>query len=175
MGRHAILWAKEGYNVTATDVSPVAVSQTEDWAQQEGLTLVAKTAEADAQPFEDESFDGVLSFGVLYYLPYSRLKSAVSEILRVLKPGGMAYVMVRSDADSRCKDAELVDRWTYKVPPLKSGAYWSAEIGMDMIFLDQDAIGECFAGFSEIVVDRSSITTCNGKFVDDDWLIQLRK
>ncbi len=123
----------------------------------------------------DESFDGVLSFGVLMYLPYSRLKTAISEIWRVLKPGGRAFVMVRSDAASRCRGAELVDRWSYRVGPLESGAYWAAEVGMVLTFLDRSSLEECFEEFSEVVIDRSSITTRNGRFVDDDWLIQLRK
>jgi len=174
-GRHAALWAREGYIATATDVSPIAMSQVMEWARQENLAIAGEVAEADALPFRDESFDGVLSFGVLYYLPCSRLKTAISEIWRVLKPGGKAFVMVRSDADSRCRGAEHVDRWSYRVGTLESGAYWGAEVGMMLTFLDRGALEECFAEFSEVVIDRSTITTRNGRFVDDDWLIQLRK
>lgn len=175
MGRHTIFWAREGYIATATDVSPIAMSQVMEWAEKERLAIAGEVAEADAQPFRDESFDGILSFGVLYYLPCSRLKTAISEIWRVLKPGGKAFVMVRSDADSRCRGAERMDRWSYRVGPLESGAYWGAEVGMILTFLDRDALEECFAEFSEVVIDRSTITTHNGRFVDDDWLIQLRK
>ncbi len=35
MGRHTILWAREGYIATATDVSPIAISQIREWARQE--------------------------------------------------------------------------------------------------------------------------------------------
>lgn len=47
----------------------------------------------DAQqlPFEDASFDGILAKGVLHHLP--DVEEAVSEIARVLKPGGMAVMV----------------------------------------------------------------------------------
>lgn len=47
----------------------------------------------DAQqlPFEDASFDGILAKGVLHHL--SDVEEGVSEIARVLKPGGMAVMV----------------------------------------------------------------------------------
>jgi SAM-dependent methyltransferase len=174
-GRHAALWARDGYIATASDVSPLAMSQVREWARQEGLAIAVEVAEADALPFSDESFDGILSFGVLYYLPYARMRRAIAEIWRVLKPGGKAFVMVKSDADSRCCRAERVDRWSYRVGVPESGASWGSEVGMVLTLLDRGALQDCFADFSEAVIDRSTVTTCNGRFVDDEWLIQLRK
>lgn len=174
-GRHTALWAREAYIATATDVSPVAMSQVMKWARRERLAMAVEVAEADALPFRDESFDGILSFGVLYYLPYMRMRQAIAEIWRVLKPGGKAFVMVKSDADSRCCGAGRVDRWTYRVEVPESGATWGSEAGMVLTILDKHDLQECFSRFSEIVIDRSTITTRNGRFVDDEWLIQLRK
>lgn len=174
-GRHTAFWAREGYIATATDVSPIAMSQVMEWAQQESLAIEVEVAEADALPFRDESFDGILSFGVLYYLPYTRMRRAIAEIWRVLKPGGKAFVMVKSDADSRCCGAERVDRWSYRVGVPESGASWGSEVGLVLTLLDRGALQECFAEFSEVVIDRSTISNCNGRFIDDEWLIQLRK
>ena len=174
-GRHTALWAREGYIATATDISPLAMSQVKEWAQQENLAIKIEVAEADALPFSDESFDGVLSFGVLYYLPYVRMRRAIAEMWRVLKPGGRAFVMVKSDADSRCRRAERVDRRSYRVRTLESGAYWGSEVGLVLTLLDSDELQECFIEFSEVVIDRSTVSSCNGRFVDDEWLIQLRK
>lgn len=174
-GRHTALWAREGYVAVAADFSPIAMSQVMEWARQENLAMAVEVAEADALPFRDESFDGALSFGVLYYLPYARMRRAIAEMWRVLKPGGRAFVMVKSDADSRCLGAELVDRWSYRVGTPESGASWGSEVGLVLTLLDRDAMEECFAEFSEIVIDRSTVTSCNGRFVDDEWLIQLGK
>jgi len=174
-GRHAAFWARETYGATATDVSPVAMSQVMEWARRESLDIAGQVAEADALPFRDESFDGILSFGVLYYLPYPRMRQAIGEIWRVLKPAGKALVMVKSDADSRCRGAERVDCCSYRVAEPEHGAFWGSEVGMVLTLLDKDALRECFAGFSETIIDRSTVTTGNGRFIDDDWLIQVRK
>lgn len=41
-------------------------------------------------PFKDRSFDAVFDFGVLHHVPY--WQAALSEIERILKPGGIFYV-----------------------------------------------------------------------------------
>lgn len=174
-GRHTAFWAREAYVATATDVSPIAVSQVMQWAGREKLAMAAEVAEADALPFRDESFDGVLSFGVLYYMPYKRMRQAIGEIWRVLKPGGKAFVVVKSDADSRCRSGSRIDHRSYRVEAAESGGMWASEVGMALTMLNKHTLHECFAQFPEIVIDRSTVTTCNGRFVDDEWLVQLRK
>jgi ubiquinone/menaquinone biosynthesis C-methylase UbiE len=47
---------------------------------------------ATTLPFPDATFDAIYSFGVLHHIP--DIKAAVSEIYRVLKPGGELLVMV---------------------------------------------------------------------------------
>ncbi len=47
---------------------------------------------ATSLPFEDESFDGVTCIEVLRYLHDDDVQRSISEILRVLKPGGFFFV-----------------------------------------------------------------------------------
>ncbi len=54
-----------------------------------GRILVASV---DALPFADASFDLVTSFDVIYQLPAPSEERALSEMARVLKPGGSALV-----------------------------------------------------------------------------------
>ena len=174
-GRHAIFWAREGYRATATDISPLAAAQAIAWAHEESLKLDSLAAQADSLPFADGSFDGLLSFGVIYYLPYCRMKAAISEMQRVLKPGGRALVMIKSDVDARATHGERLDELSYKVAVPDPGAHWKAEAGLVLTLLDKSHVETCFEGFSDVVIDRSSVTACGGLFVDDEWLIQLRK
>jgi ubiquinone/menaquinone biosynthesis C-methylase UbiE len=57
-----------------------------------GLPGTVLQASATDMPFADDSFDAVYCFGVLMHIP--EVGKAVSEIIRVLKPGGTLLVMV---------------------------------------------------------------------------------
>jgi len=47
---------------------------------------------AEAVPAADESFDVVMMFKSLHHVPTDLMDDALSEIRRVLKPGGLAYI-----------------------------------------------------------------------------------
>jgi SAM-dependent methyltransferase len=75
-------------DATCTDISPGMVETLASNAQRLGLDIDARIADAEALPFEDESFDLVLGHAVLHHLP--DLDQAWREIHRVLRPGGIA-------------------------------------------------------------------------------------
>jgi ubiquinone/menaquinone biosynthesis C-methylase UbiE len=70
----------------ATDISPGMLAALEDNAARLGLEVETRAADAEALPFEDESFDLVFGHAVLHHLP--DLTTAFSEFRRVLRPGG---------------------------------------------------------------------------------------
>ncbi len=100
---------------TCTDISPGMVQVLEDNAQRLGLDVAALVADAEALPFEDESFDLVLGHAVLHHLP--DLQQAFSEFRRVLRPGG---VVVFAGEPSRVGDriANVPKRAATAVAPL---------------------------------------------------------
>src|SRR2546423_5491956 len=70
----------------ASDISPGMLATLEANAQRLGLEVETRAADAEALPFEDESFDLVFGHAVLHHLP--DLERAFSEFFRVLRPGG---------------------------------------------------------------------------------------
>ena len=54
-------------------------------------------------PYQNNSFDFVLSWGVLHYLKEDEVKSCISEVYRVLKTNGIFLLSVRSDQDTHLK------------------------------------------------------------------------
>jgi len=66
-----------------TDISPEILEANRDAFDE------AVTADCDALPFEDGSFDAVTCFAVLHHL--FSFEGLVSEVARVLRPGGVFY------------------------------------------------------------------------------------
>jgi ubiquinone/menaquinone biosynthesis C-methylase UbiE len=71
---------------TATDISPGMLATLEQNASELGVKVRTAAAEAEALPFDDESFDLVFGHAVLHHIP--DLGRAFSEFARVLRPGG---------------------------------------------------------------------------------------
>lgn len=92
VGQYSFQLAKRGFDVTAADLSAnaVAVGQRRAAAQNvRNVSFVVADAE-QLSPLADNTFDGVVSFSTLRYVP--NLHAALAEIRRVLKPGGTAVL-----------------------------------------------------------------------------------
>ncbi len=79
--------------VVAVDTSETLLALGREYAQAGGLPQVEfRAADAMSLPFPDESFDRVTSrFGAMYF---ADLQAALSESLRVLRPGGLVAWLV---------------------------------------------------------------------------------
>ena len=73
----------------AADIAQAMLDRTLHAAQERGVAdqVVTRLADVEALPFEDDSFDLVVSFTGLHCFPDPAL--AVVEMARVLKPGGV--------------------------------------------------------------------------------------
>jgi ubiquinone/menaquinone biosynthesis C-methylase UbiE len=71
---------------TATDISDGMLATLNQNASKRGLKVRTVEAEAEALPFEDESFDLVFGHAVLHHIP--DLERGFAEFVRVLRPGG---------------------------------------------------------------------------------------
>jgi ubiquinone/menaquinone biosynthesis C-methylase UbiE len=88
-GRTPVLLAKDyGVQVVGVDLHPGMVSVATRLARQEKLEGKVRFRQGDAQalPFEDNSFDAVIAESVTAFV--SDKQKAVAEYLRVVKPGG---------------------------------------------------------------------------------------
>jgi ubiquinone/menaquinone biosynthesis C-methylase UbiE len=88
----AIALAQRGFKVEAVDHAPSMVELTQKHTKETSMDSLIHTAIEDVHElsFEDESFDLVVALGVINWL-YD-LKKALTEINRVLKPGGYAVL-----------------------------------------------------------------------------------
>ena len=100
-GRSAVYLAKEGFQVTGIDYIKEALEQTKKLADQNEVSINLVEDEIDKTwPFEDNYFDiAVDSFSSIDIETKEGREVYRNEMLRTLKPGGYALVMVVSAND----------------------------------------------------------------------------
>jgi tellurite methyltransferase len=101
VGRHALLFAEQGFAVEATDGAAAGLDFACREAAARGLRLSLRQADADALPFADESFDYVLSWNVIFHGTMGDVGRRLAEIWRVLKPGGLYQGTMLSKRDAQ--------------------------------------------------------------------------
>ena len=85
-GNATLAAARRFATVTSTDYVPSLLERGQERARAEGLEVTFETADAEALPYPDASFDVILStFGVMFAPDHDR---AASEMFRVCRPGG---------------------------------------------------------------------------------------
>lgn len=99
-GRHAIYFAREGFDACGIDISATAIEWAKDWAGKEGLQIDFRVGDITQLPYPDQSFDVIVSHGVLDHVPMEDAKRAVSEAARITRPGGLFYFDLKSADDA---------------------------------------------------------------------------
>lgn len=174
-GRHSIFMAKNGYNVIASDIAQDALTDIEKIAKADGLKISYDHAPAEAQNTKDNSIDGLVSFGVLYYLSMENMQKAAAEIHRMLKPGGKAFIMMKNSNDIRTKIGKKLNENSYLIDTSDEANSWHSEHGMCLTLLDKNAIKNLFEDFSTVTIDEEQYTTQGGEVVEASWHIYLVK
>ncbi len=91
-GSHAALLARHAKSFTGIDLTDYAVKNTSERLKCFGLAGNVLQMDAEQMSFSDSSFDFVWSWGVIHHS--SDTRRVLSEIARVLRPGGRAVTMV---------------------------------------------------------------------------------
>jgi SAM-dependent methyltransferase len=93
MGADHLEWARAApRSLTGVDLTARAVACTRSRLELYGFTSSLIVADAEQLPFNEDSFDIVYSWGVLHHTPDTQ--RAISEVRRILRPGGTARVMI---------------------------------------------------------------------------------
>lgn len=105
LGRHSIFFAKQGFHVSAFDLSEEAVEHLKSWAEKENLSIEIVNADMQNLPYGDNSFDAVFAYHVISHTDSVGVKKIINEISRVLKIGGEIYFTLCSKETWSFKDA----------------------------------------------------------------------
>lgn len=106
VGRHSILFASNGFNVDAFDLGEEGVRKLDKLAQEEKLPVKTAIGDMLSLPYEDNFFDCLVAYHVIYHSDDNGIKKVVSEIKRVLKKDSEAYITFNSQNSDSYKDPD---------------------------------------------------------------------
>ena len=131
-GNATLAAARRGAQVTSTDYVSALLERGAERAHAERLNVTFKTADAENLPFEDHSFDVILStFGAMFSPDHSRV---AAQMMRVCRPGG------RIGLSNWTPDGfigQLFKTLGRRLPPpqgLQSPALWGVESHIHNLF-----------------------------------------
>lgn len=124
-GNLAIPAAKAGAIVTGQDISPNLLAQGRKWAEAEGLAIRFDQNDAEALPYEDASFDTVISMFGAMFTPRPEL--TVAEMLRVTRPGGRIAMANWTPEGFIGQFFKIVSKHVAPAPGMPSPLLWGDE------------------------------------------------
>ncbi|MHA1215248.1 MAG: class I SAM-dependent methyltransferase [Candidatus Hodarchaeales archaeon] len=143
-GRHVIYFARQGFQVSGSDISEKAVTLTNEWLKEEQLKADIQQGSFTSINQPDDSFDLVIAMNVIYHGTKQDVLKGFSEVFRILKPGGLFYGTLKT----KNKDepfynntgVEIIDSQTII---LKDGV----EAGLPHFFSYKEDLMDFFTGY----------------------------
>ena len=96
LGNLAIAAARKGCAVSALDGSRIAVDRVNEVANRLGLPLAAYQVDLSTYAI-DGDYDGIVAIGLLMFFPKDRAHVLLADIVRHVKPGGIAAINVLTE------------------------------------------------------------------------------
>jgi SAM-dependent methyltransferase len=169
-GRHTKLLADLRFEATGLDLSREGLVHTKRFLRASGQHARLCQASMLALPFADGAFDAVVSFAAYYYVDRAGMRRAISELRRVLHPGGWGFVVLRTDRDYRYGKGLEIEPHTFRLTISDTN-----EAGCVMHFVTEENVPAMFEGFSDLEFERTETTFGGRTESNSDWLIQVRK
>ncbi len=144
-GRHTIFLAENGFDVYGIDISEAGKEVTEKKTKEMRLENVhLKIADMHDIPFGDNYFDAIVAVHTIVHNTLSGLEKTISELYRVLKPGGILITNTVSTKDPRFNNGIKIEHNTYIIP------YDPDESNVPHHFSDEKELKRLFSKFNLI-------------------------
>ena len=174
-GRHLKFLAENGFEAYGCDYSSSGIQASQELLASANLKANFEIASVDNLPYDDEFFDGLICFGVLYYNDKQSIQKAASEIFRVLKKGSKALILVRNLEDYRYEKAKKLSKYEVIIQENDEKRSAFKENDMHMYFFDKDEVKRVFYHFKNLEINRIRTSFDNDSYADDDFVIICEK
>ena len=141
VGRHTILFAKEGFDVYGIDTSESGLEYANKWARKEKITVRLEPGEMSNLPFESDFFDLIIAWNVLYHGILDSIRKSIEEIRRCLKQDGYLLCSLISVKNDKYGLGEEIERNTFVIAEEEEKSH-------PHHYFDRKEIKQCLVGFS---------------------------
>lgn len=114
-GRHVHYLAKEGFLTYGVEVSGAGVELTKKWLAEEKLKAQVNKIDGLTAPYQDNFFDAIIECAALQHNKPGQIKKIISEMRRMLKPGGQVFSFCKAKQDSLYKTGKRLEKDTYYI------------------------------------------------------------
>jgi 2-polyprenyl-3-methyl-5-hydroxy-6-metoxy-1,4-benzoquinol methylase len=121
-GTYGIMLAQAGNEVVGIEISAVGAQVANQRARQKGVNFTARVGDLEDLQFDDNTFDVCFCGWVLHHFP--NIKRAVSELVRVLKPGGIIALAEPNESNLAIRFSRFIE----DLPPIRK---WVLKEGWD--------------------------------------------
>lgn len=116
-GHTAIYLARRGFTVTASDISQAMLDSAKSLAAERGLSIETRLHEAEKFPYSAGSYDLVTCRVAAHH--FSNREAFLTEVTRVLKPGGHFLLI-----DGTIPDGEpIAEEWIHELEKLRDPSH----------------------------------------------------
>lgn len=131
-GNATLAAARRFADVVSTDYVGALLERGRKRAEADGLTVAFREADAEALPFEDASFDVVLStFGVMFTPDQQQ---AANEMMRVCRRGGKIGMANWTPDGFIGRLFKVIGKYLPPAPGVKPPSLWGAKAHLDTLF-----------------------------------------
>ncbi|HIH50198.1 MAG: class I SAM-dependent methyltransferase [Candidatus Micrarchaeaceae archaeon] len=111
-GRHMVYLTKKGFFVVGQDITSLGLDAAQKNLNSAGLeNYILINHDVTRLPFQNNSFDAVISTSALHHNKLSDINRAINEVHRVLKNKGLFFVSLTSREE--IKKGKRIERGTY--------------------------------------------------------------
>lgn len=102
------LFSECGYKTYGIEISNSQIEMAKTFCKEHNVELNISKGDITKLPFEDESISYIYSYNTIFHMKKEDIAKSVSEIKRVLKPGGICFVNFLSINDEDYGQGEKV-------------------------------------------------------------------
>jgi len=166
LGRHTVYLAARGFQVTAVDYAPAALSACRENLEQAGLEATVQLMEMTALSFPEGSFDGAISTQVIHHTRKAVIAEIIGRITQHLSTHGYFVWGMPTPEHADCGRGEEVEPGTWVDPNHREGP-------VPHHFCTRQEIYDLLHAYEIISLRKED--TRDGEMLRSHWLVLARK